>query len=101
MSKSKAVDKAQLLKLSGEYLIADDSTADDLLNDIACWVEGINATLNLAAMGLSDKQSDLYANADQVGGMLFNAYYLSDMVLAAVAAAHARLDDMGGPTNDR
>ena len=84
------VPDRELLTLNGSYIIARDTTADDMINDAACLLEASTATIQTIIDGISDKGSQMTANASKdVPRMLFGVLYQLEMVGNLANAAHA------------
>lgn len=78
----------ELFSFNGTYVIHDDTSANDLLNDAVCWIDSAMEIVNEMAAGLTDKGSDIHASPRSAGMVLWGAYHLLQMVDGAVRQAH-------------
>ncbi len=71
----------EFLSLNARYCIDPSSEAGELACDAGCLLEGVIHTIQAVIDGMSDKTSDMAANAErQVPCMLFGIKYQLEMV---------------------
>jgi hypothetical protein len=86
MATAKDTHALEILKAEGRYVVAPGTTAVDVMNDVACWLESAQATIDLVIDGLSESES-VVANPDMVGNTLFGVLHQLRMVEAGIVAA--------------
>lgn len=75
------VPDRELFSLNGRYTIAPETTAANMLNDVACLLEASTATIQAIIDGIGDESSQMAANASKdVPRMLFGVLYQLEMV---------------------
>ena len=85
---SARVPDRELLAINGRYLIAPDTNARDMLNDVACLLEAATATIQAVIDGIGDESSQMAANASKdVPRVLFGVLYQLEMVGNLAAAS--------------
>lgn len=73
--------------LNADYHVAPEATGRELLEDAHCLLNCARETVNFAAIGLMDGDSELSANPKAVASMLFGVYHTLLMAQGATEAA--------------
>lgn len=80
----------ELFALNSTYLISPGATSDELLDDAGCFLDAVSATVNTLASGLINAGSDINANPQTAGSMLWGVLHQLEMVNNMIAAAQVR-----------
>jgi hypothetical protein len=84
-----------LLRMRGNYVVAPETTAVNLRDDVSCWLEAVHGTIDTVLDGLQEEGSQIAANPAMVARTLYGALYLLEMVQGALSASY-KLERNGG-----
>lgn len=78
---------AKFFKLNATYTVGSDAQAEELIDDMACLLTGVEAILQTLIDGLSDEGSQMRSNMKDATALLFSAQYQTEMARNAACAA--------------
>jgi len=78
---------AQFFTLNGKYQVSPDTTANDLHNDIGCWLECVKGTLGALIAGVEDAGGHLRANPNDMASLLYGARHFVELIEGAFRAS--------------
>jgi hypothetical protein len=88
MATAKDTHALEILKAEGRYVVAPGTTAVDVMNDVGCWLESAQATIDLVIDGISQEGGQIAANPRMVASTLFGVMHQLRMVEAGIVAAN-------------
>ena len=80
----------ELLMLSGTYVIAPETTAAQLQDDIPCLLDGVEGIVSCVMDGMQGSDNQMITDPRQVARLMYAADYLLQMVRAMHVAAVTR-----------
>lgn len=79
-------------RLNAAYAVSEGADSEDLINDVACLLEGVDAIMQTLIDGLSEKDSQMCANLKDAVALLFSAKYQTEMAKNAAMASLRRVN---------
>jgi hypothetical protein len=76
-----------ILEMAGKYAVASGTTAIDIENDVGCWLESAQSTIDMVIDGMSDDGGQIAANPRMVARALHGVLLQLRMVEAGIVAA--------------
>lgn len=89
MAKQEINTATELFHLSGRYQVAPSTTANQLHDDIHCWLEAAHGAIDIVIDGLQKEGGQMAANPKMIARVLYGALNHLDMVQGALVAAYA------------
>lgn len=81
----------EFFSFNAGYLIQPGARTNDLLEDAVSWLVAATETVNVLAIDLEDKDSQLCVNPHAAARMLWGTFHLLRMAHGVVEAANAKL----------